>query len=162
MNLNEFTKVIECEIYGAHELSADTIVKVIELVESNPVSTPTHHVESNLTPFDKALLATIAASLDDLKPSLREKILTNITTIGSTIFPENVNIYLAYALVNIKRDRKTYLTKVLDNSIKLYEFQEDIWLKLFIYFGTLLLIVGAIILINNARHPAPTLPSIPI
>lgn len=157
MDLNKFSKTIEFEIHGMHELSTETVVKIYELVGSdddNPSldesSTLTYkNSKPNLKPFDKVLISTINHSLLDLKESIRKKIISNITINGASLFPENINIYLTYALIEIKKNKQDFINKTLKKSIQMFSIKKEIWLKIFIYFGTLLLVIGLIILANN-------------
>ena len=151
MDLDKFTKTIEFEVHGIHELSTETVLKIFELIKSEENSTydKDENIKPNLKPFDKVLINTINHSLIDLKENIRKKIISNITINGAHMFPNNVNIYLTYALIEIKRNKQEFINKILKDSIQIFSFKKDVWLKIFIYFGLLLLIIGLIILTND-------------
>ena len=151
MDLDKFTKTIEFEVHGIHELSTETVLKIFELIKSEENSTydKDENIKPNLKPFDEVLINTINHSLIDLKENIRKKIISNITINGARMFPNNVNIYLTYALIEIKRNKQEFINKILKDSIQIFSFKKNVLLKIFIYFGLLLLIIGLIILTND-------------
>lgn len=144
MNLNDFSHALEYEIRGTHSLGSDTILKLIELVESETPST--QEVSTSLSPFSKSVLATIRDTLSDTNERIRNKIIEKIKSNAFALFPGNECIYLTYALVKIRNDREKFLTKLLEKSIEEITAKKNLCVKLFMYFGTLLLIVGLVVL----------------
>lgn len=164
MNLDEFTKRIEYELRGYHTLSSETIIKLNDIVDSQMKSPPSPTAQSITSAFEPTLVSTIISTINDIKPSIQQQIINSITNTAHQLFPNHPTLYLAYALVKLNQERQTFLTQLLDSTIQSFDKAKQLWLHIFIYVGTILTIVGIIILIVNhyRKHPIDKTYSTPI
>lgn len=151
MNLESLAKTIEFELHAAHELSTDTVFKVIETIESQE----TQSVNTNsvaLSHFDKVLINTINEVIIDIKEPLRKEILTNMIKKAQEIIPSHLCIYFTYALIKVTKDRDNYIKKLMKKSIDSFDKKMNAWLKLVIYFGIVITLLGCISLVLTMQN----------
>lgn len=153
--LDNLSLLIENEIHATHSISDETYAKIINVIDSvNDIHKPINCRDSrlklilSLNPLSFKMFQYAVATMEQVLPEPKEKVINHISNVVLTkafkYFPNNTEIYVAYAMRRIIDDRDKFIKECMEDKVINAE-NKSTWVGNYLSWLMFILILAVVI-----------------